>query len=116
VFRLERRRTVGGRTTTEIAYGITSLTPERASPERLLALSRGHWGIENSLHYVRDVTLGEDACRIRSGTAPQVFAALRNLLVRCLRALRPRSYAAALRRFAARPGEAARLLTERREN
>ena len=56
-----------------------SLPPERAGPADLLRLSRGHWAIENQVHYVRDVTFGEDASRIRSGAAPQAMAAMRNL-------------------------------------
>jgi hypothetical protein len=52
-----------------------------------LALSRGHWGIENRLHLVRDATCREDACRTRSGTAPQVLAAFRNTALSCLRRL-----------------------------
>src|SRR5258708_30897229 len=63
---------------TEVHYKITSLPPQRAGPAALLRLSRTHWAIENQLHYVRDVTLGEDASRIRSGRAPQAMAAMRN--------------------------------------
>ena len=62
----------------EVVHGITSLGRERADAARLLALVREHWGIENGSHYRRDVTLGEDASRIRTGSAPQVMAALRN--------------------------------------
>ena len=51
----------------EVVHGITSLTPEEANAQRLLELTRGHWGIENRLHDVRDVTLGEDGCRVRKG-------------------------------------------------
>ena len=60
-----------GETTVEVVYGMTSLEPEEADAERLSGLVRAHWGIENGLHYVRDVTLGEDACRVRTGTAPR---------------------------------------------
>ncbi len=56
VFQVERQRTIRGQTTTEIAYGITSLSRDRADAEKLMALTRGHWGIENRLHHVRDVT------------------------------------------------------------
>ena len=49
----------------EMAYAITSLSPARAQPAQLLKIWRGHWGIENRSHYVRDVTFGEDACRVR---------------------------------------------------
>lgn len=71
-------------TTQETVYGITSLSVEEADAGRLLALTRGHWGIENSLHYKRDVSLGEDASRVREGSAPQVMAALRNSIVHLL--------------------------------
>src|SRR6266568_4809422 len=62
-------------------YLITPLTPAEANPRRLLDLVRGHWGIENSSHYVRDVTFGEDRSRLRTGSAPQILAALRNLVI-----------------------------------
>ena len=64
---------------------ITSVPRERADAATLLGWSRGHWGIENRLHYVRDVTMGEDANRTRSGSGPQVLAALRNLAISKLR-------------------------------
>lgn len=71
--------------TCEIAYGITSLTPEKASPSRLLELNRRHWGIENGLHWVRDETFREDRSQIRTGNAPRVMATLRNLAITILR-------------------------------
>ena len=80
-FELTRERTLGGVTTRETVYGITSLSVAQADAGRLLALTRGHWGIENGLHYKRDVTLGEDASRVRREAAPQVMAALRNSIV-----------------------------------
>lgn len=70
--------------TRETVYGITSLSVEQADASRLLALTRGHWGIENGLHYKRDVTLGEDASRVRQEAAPQVMAALRNSILHLL--------------------------------
>jgi predicted transposase YbfD/YdcC len=84
VCKVERRREQGGQVSTEVAYAITSLGP-RTAPAELLAIWRGHWAIENRLHYVRDVTLGEDASQIRSGAAPQVMAALRNTVITLLR-------------------------------
>jgi hypothetical protein len=84
-FELTRERTTRGVTTVEVVHGITSLGAEAADAGRLLALTRGHWGIENGLHYKRDVTLGEDASRVRTGAAPQVMAALRNTVVDLLR-------------------------------
>jgi hypothetical protein len=83
-FELVRERTERGKKTRESVYGITSLTPERANAQRLLDLTRGHWGIENGLHYKRDVTMGEDASRVRKGVAPQVMAALRNSIIHVL--------------------------------
>ena len=72
-FELVRERTEKGKTTVEVVHGITSLSPERADAKRLLELNRGHWGIENGLHYVRDVTMGEDQSRVRKGSAPVKF-------------------------------------------
>jgi len=81
---LTRERTVRGVTTTEVVYGVTSLPPDRADAATLLGLVRDHWRIENELHHVRDVTLREDACRVRSGSAPHVLAALRNAVIHLL--------------------------------
>jgi hypothetical protein len=69
----------------ETVYGVTSLTPQKASPARLLALNRNHWCIENGLHYVRDVTFDEDRCRIRKHAGARVMASLRNLAISLLR-------------------------------
>jgi hypothetical protein len=96
-FELTRERTEKGRTTVEVVHGITSLGPERADARRLLELTRGHWGTENGRHYRRDVTLGEDASRIRKGAAPQVMAALRYGVVQLLSAVAAPSLAAAVR-------------------
>lgn len=82
--RITRERTVKGKKTVEVVYGITSLSMRQANAATLLAILRDHWQIENGLHYVRDVTLGEDACRVRSGTAPQVLAGLRNAVIHLL--------------------------------
>ena len=73
---------------TEVSYLITNLPPELAAEETLLALSRGYWGaVENGIHYVRDVALGEDACRVRSNALPRVMAACANLAISILRLL-----------------------------
>ena len=77
---MERTRRYKGRETVERAYAITSLPVERADAARLLSIWRGHWGIENRLHWVRDVVFGEDQSRVRTGSAPQLPAALRNLV------------------------------------
>lgn len=81
---ITRERTIAGKTTVEVALAITSLSGDRADAKALLIATRNHWLIENELHYVRDVTLGEDASRVRSGAAPQVLAALRNTVVHLL--------------------------------
>ena len=81
---MTRERTIQGETTRETVYGISSLSVGEADATRLLALTRGHWGIENGLHYKRDVTLGEDASRVRRGAAPQVMASLRNSIIHLL--------------------------------
>jgi predicted transposase YbfD/YdcC len=109
-FELVRERTEKGKTSVEVAYGITSLTPQEADAKRLLQLVREHWRIENCLHYVRDVTLGEDACRVRKGDAPQVLAALRNAVVHLLAGVQAGSRAAATEQLAARSHEALSLL------
>jgi predicted transposase YbfD/YdcC len=109
-FELTHQRTVKGETTVEVIYGITSLTEEEANARRVLELTRGHWGIENKLHYVRDVTLGEDGCRVRKGSAPQVLAAVRNAVIHLLRGVEADSRAAAIRRLNNHPQEALALL------
>ena len=81
VFRLTHKHTIKGKTETEVVFGITSLLPERAGVKGLLGLTRGHWGIENGLHGVRDGTLREDASRIRKGSGPEVMAALQNIVI-----------------------------------
>jgi hypothetical protein len=74
-----------GATRRETVYGVTSLSPAQAAPAHLLALVRGHWTIENRLHWVRDVTFDEDRSQIRRGAGPQVMASLRNLAISLLR-------------------------------
>jgi hypothetical protein len=64
---------------------VTSLPAPIAFPERLLTLKRGHWIIENSLHYVKDVTMGEDKSTVHRGNGPKIMAALRNTVVSLLR-------------------------------
>jgi hypothetical protein len=107
---ITRERTIKGKTTIEVEYAMTSLKPEEANAKRLSELVREHWGIENELHYVRDVTLGEDACRVRRGSAPQVLAAIRNTVIHLLAGMDSPSYAAAIRRLNAHPEEAFALL------
>ena len=92
VCRLERQRVVKGK--------------KDADARRLLSLSRGHWGIENRLHWVRDVTFDEDRSQVRTGAAPQVLAGLRNLVISLVRRAGHSNVAAALRRHNAHLSEA----------
>jgi predicted transposase YbfD/YdcC len=118
-FKLTRTRTMRDRatgavtTTTETVYGVTSLPRTRADAGRLLSLVRAHWGIENKVFHVRDQTLGEDACRVRKGTAPVVFSTLRNGVVNVLRVLGVSNRAAQLRRFCADPVKALEAVKQR---
>ena len=70
---LERQRVVKGKKQVAVSYAISSLPATDADARRLLSLSRGHWGIENRLHWVRDVTFDEDRSQVRTGAAPQVL-------------------------------------------
>lgn len=86
VFRLERRfvRVSDGLVTEKTTYGVTSLSVQKASPAGLLQIVRGHWGIENGLHYRRDDTLREDRCRLK-GQGAHMMAAINNLVLGLLR-------------------------------
>lgn len=94
----------------EVVYGITSRSAERANAAALLVLLRDHGKIENGLHYVRNVTVGEDACRMRTGTAPQVLAALRNAVVYLLADVEAKSRPEAIERLQLHPEEARKLI------
>jgi predicted transposase YbfD/YdcC len=96
VCRIRRERTVAGQCSSETVYAITSLERRRAGAKRLLTISRQHWGIENRLHWVRDVSMQEDRCRVRSGPAAQALAALRNTALTLLRRLGYQNISAAL--------------------
>jgi predicted transposase YbfD/YdcC len=82
---------------TTVIYAATSLAHAQASPARLADDLRGHWAIENGLHYIRDVTFGEDASQVRTGTGPHVMTCLRNLVIGTLSRAGPVNLAAALR-------------------
>src|SRR6266566_2532729 len=99
------------RATKEIAYGITSLTPDRADAATLAGLVRGHWQVENALHRCRDVTFGEDASRARTGNLPAVLATVRNTVITALRPAGARNIAAARRWAAADPQHPIQLFT-----
>ena len=119
VIRIRRTRTVnkrggGRRTTTEVAHLICSLPMTDAPPELVASWARGHWTIENRLHWIRDVVFDEDRHQLRTRNGPQIMAALRNLAISLIRLLHgPRApIAATTRAMARRPERAIRLLTQ----
>lgn len=94
----------------EVAYGITSVPPEKADAKRLLALNRGHWCIENRLHWVRDVTFDEDRSQVRTGQGPRTMATLRNLAISLFRLCKVSNIAQALRKCGRNPEQALQYL------
>ena len=112
VFRLERTWRQDGQNHRVVQYGITSLPPEIADAARLLALKRGHWQVENGLHYVKDVTLGEDRSLIHKGMGPAVLATLRDLTVSLLRRDGIRQIAKQLRHHSRHPEAAVAFITD----
>jgi predicted transposase YbfD/YdcC len=88
-----------GKTTTELAYGITSHSPASASPAQVLALNRNHWTIENSCHWVLDWNWDEDRSRIRSGYGPENITRLRRFAIGVIKAKSRNSVAATLRKL-----------------
>jgi Transposase DDE domain len=99
--RTRQLRTRRWRTVT--IYAVTSLTFAQASPARLADYLRGHWAIENGLHYLRDTAFAEDGSQVRTGAGPHVMACLRNLAIGALCGAGPVNLAAALRHHARDP-------------
>src|SRR6266446_275183 len=93
-----------------LVYGVTSLSPERATPGRVLELVRGHGAIEHTSHWVRDVTFDADRSQVRCGNIPHVMAALRTTAIGLLRWAGHPNIAAACRRLAAQPAQALALI------
>jgi predicted transposase YbfD/YdcC len=109
-FRLERTWRERSQPKRVVHYGITSLPPAVADPTRLLALKRGHWAIENGLHYTKDVVLGEDASLTHTGSGPTVMALLRDAALSLLRRAGHRRIARQLRAHADQPTAALALV------
>lgn len=109
VFRLERSWEVQGVRKQTGHYGVTSLPPEHGPPHRLLALKRDHWQIENRLHYVKDVTLGEDQSPIHAGQGPMVMSLVRDAALSLVYRAGRRRIASHLRYLADTPLEAVAL-------
>jgi hypothetical protein len=82
-----RRKPTGTCETRESVYAVTSLDARQVGPADLAAAIRGHWGVENSSHHIRDVTFAEDASTVHAGTAPRAMATLRNLAIGALKTL-----------------------------
>lgn len=110
VFCVRRRVQYPLKCTQEYVYGLTSLTPTHAGTFRLLELIREHWAIENRLHYRRDVTLEEDACQVRKGTAPHVLAVLNSFVLALFDSRGVTNVKQYMRRVQAQPLLAAQLL------
>lgn len=110
VCRIRRSRRVRGVEQSETRYAITSLSRAKADAGALLDLSRAHWGIENRLFCVRDVTFREDACRTRTGALPQVLAAIRNTVLTLLRRMGFANIAEGREHFAEHRNHAIRLI------
>jgi predicted transposase YbfD/YdcC len=104
------RRLDSKKWTTEVVYAITSLTTEQATATDLATWIRGHWAIENRLHWVRDVTYDEDRSQIRTHTGPRAMASLRNLALSILRINGATNIAQALRHHAWDPLRPTQLL------
>jgi len=88
-----------GATSREIAYGLTSRTPEQANPQRILQVNRGHWTIENSCHYILDWTYDEDRSRIRTGYGPENITRLRRFAIGVIKSQGARSVAQKMRQL-----------------
>ena len=112
VFRVKRQslHIKTGKASEQTIYGITSLPVEEYGAEQLLELARKHWAIENGLHYRRDVTFKEDACRQTTTNGGRVLAVLNNLTIGILRQLGWENLAKARRYFNARIDEALKLI------
>jgi predicted transposase YbfD/YdcC len=109
VFKLKRHfvSLKTGEVQEQTEYGFTSLSREEISPRKLLEMTRSYWGIENGLHYRRDVTLREDYTRLTKGRAGQAMACLNNLILGILLSKKKyRTIPTARRYFSAHPAEA----------
>jgi predicted transposase YbfD/YdcC len=111
IVRTRKRKGSSKRATRETVYAVTSLTAAQAQPTELARYIRGHWHVENKLHWVRDLTMGEDASRARTGGGPRMMASLRNLAISLLRLAGHANIAKALRHMARKPKRAIKLVT-----
>lgn len=98
------------KTTTETIYGITSQSQQKASPEKILKQNRGHWSIENKIHWVLDVTFDEDRSQIRNLNGPMVMTCLRRFTLSFLRIHKKVNIAKTFRKLWAKPHQAYNML------
>ena len=112
VYKIERRiiEKKSGKERREEEYGVTSLKREIGRAEKLMEMGREHWHIENKSHWVRDVTMGEDASQVRNGNIAKVMAAMRNTVIGLMRRAGENNIAAACRKYAAQPRMALALI------
>jgi predicted transposase YbfD/YdcC len=110
VAQLRRTRTIAGKKSVEVVYIITSMPPSQASPEQIATWVQGHWGIENKLHWVRDVVFAEDLSTVRTGSGPRVMATLRSTAISLLRLTGTNDIATATRHHARDATRPAKLL------
>jgi predicted transposase YbfD/YdcC len=82
IAKVDNQRQVNGKTTVETRYYISSLPNEA---KKILHAARTHWGVENSLHWILDVAMGEDNSRIRKDNAPENMAVLRRIALNLLK-------------------------------
>jgi len=113
IVRTRKRKHSTKKATRETVYAVTSLTAEQAQPAELAAYIRGHWRVENKLHWVRDVSMGEDLSRVRTGGGPRMMASLRNLALSILRLAGHTNIAKALRHNARKAKRAIELVMTR---
>lgn len=107
-FMIKRTRTLKGVTSCEVAFGISSIPLRKSSPDLMLGINRGHWSIENSLHYVKDVSFNEDRRHHRKN--PAFFASLNNLVISLCRLSGSAFIPTFQRMFRAQPSQALRVL------
>jgi predicted transposase YbfD/YdcC len=112
VFRLERTWQERGSAKRALHYGITSLPPNIADARRLLMVRRGHWSIENQLHYPKDVSMNEDRSLVHKDQGPMILAILRDSALNLIHLAGCRTIASRLRAFADNPAAAVALVTQ----
>ena len=88
-----------GKSSCEMAYDITSRSPQQADAQRLLEINRGHWTIENSCHYILDWNYDEDRCRIRTGYGPENITRLRRFAIGLIKSKGVKSVAQKMRQL-----------------